>query len=138
MKRTFMLAIFAVVLFSCSHTRPIVEMHTVAGDLVQMIEPQRIGDRADVPVGVNPEHVIGQVKTKDGAIITFVKKPFHEAEIYQNQEAVKEEIKTVLPKRPWYYWPIRVLILIAFLAVVVLIVYLKNLLGPVIGFLKKL
>jgi len=138
MKRIAIIVFICACILSCSHVRPAVEVKTVAGEIVQMIDLQRTGDRADVPVGVNPEHVIAQVKTKEGGMITVVKKPFHDAEIFQNQEAIKEEMKTVLPARPWYYWPVRILIGLAILAGIIFLLYLRGMLSGIIGFLKRI
>lgn len=137
MKRIAIVVFICACILACSHARPIIETKTVAGEIVQQIELERSGSRSDVPAGVDPEHVIAQVKTKEGGMITVVKKPFHDAEIYQNQEAVKEEIQTVLPARPWYYWPVRILIGIAILAGIIFLLYLRGILSGIIAFFKR-
>lgn len=137
MKRIAIIIFICACILSCSHVRPVVETKTVAGEIVQKIDLERTGSRSDVPVGVDPEHVIAQVKTKEGGTITVVKKPFHDAEIYQNQEAVKEAIETFLPSRPWYYWPVRILILVAILAGIIFLLYLRGILSGIMSFFKR-
>lgn len=90
-------------LFGCKSIGPLpVQMKTELGQPVTKTEPQRTGNRANVPAGVKPEDIVAHITTKSGAE-TFVDKRGY---VYQNEQAQKENAKPPdIPKRPWWYWP---------------------------------
>ena len=63
------------------------------------------GSRKATPVEVAPRNVVAEVKTKTGAKVIIVKKPFKEPVMYLNEQAKAEGLTVVQPKDPWWKWP---------------------------------
>ena len=109
--------IIAVVLFlgACAPRilpRP-VETETVSGEKVVKVEPQRTGNRKNVPAGVKPKDVAAHLKTKSGAEAWITK----EGEVFMNEQAEEEGMTVDKPKRSrlWIWISIGVVIVLIIL-----------------------
>ena len=90
MSRSLSLILFLFLLAGCPHNRPVVLTEDRAGNALIMEQIPETGSRKDVPVDVAPRHVIAEIQTPTGGHVIIVKKPFHKAISYSNEEAKKE------------------------------------------------
>ena len=125
-----------MLLFSCAPKfgpHP-VGTKTVAGQPVTMTEPQRTSERKNIPAGVKPTDIAAHVKTKSGAE-TWVDKKGH---VYQNEQAQQENaMPPDIPARPWYFWLLVCIEILAVMGCIVLVLYLRGSLAPLFRFLKR-
>lgn len=104
-----LLGLFLLMITGCKSIMPLpVLMQTELGQPVEKTEPQRTGDRKNVPAGVKPADVVAHMKTKSGAETWIDKK----GNVYQNEQAKKEN--DAPPDRPerswaWAWWTIGIL-----------------------------
>lgn len=98
-----------------------IETETKMGESIIKIEPEKTGDRMDIPVDVKPSEVVAKIETKSGAKVWVVKKKRFlrpaKIEILENKKAVQEQIKIDAPKKSyaWLYWLIGVPALLIFM-----------------------
>lgn len=124
MKKIMYLAscITLLFLFSCGGKKLIqqvlpIETETKLGESIIKIEPEKTGERMDIPVGVKPSEVVAKIETKSGAKIWVVKKKRFlkpaKIEILENKKAVAEGIKIDSPQKSykWLYWTIGIIVL---------------------------
>ena len=123
MKKIIALIILLLFLISCSAKKHIqsilpIETETKMGESIIKIEPEKTGERADIPVGVKPSEVVAKIETKTGAKVWVVKKKRFlrpaKVEILENKKAVAEGIKIDSPQKSykWLYITIGIIVLL--------------------------
>ncbi len=138
----------ALFLISCSAALKLpVEVPSRSGEVFQKKELERTGSRKDVPADKKPRDVVSQSSlTHAGGnvgriVITQGFWPWSAVFVYTNCANCHADASKLLtveqPKRPWYFWPAWVLSGLAAIAVVIFGSYLRGLLSPLIGFLKR-
>jgi hypothetical protein len=130
------LCAFAVIsAFGC-HSAIIhpISTKTELGQPVTMTEPQRTGDPKNIPAGVKRKDIKAHWKTKSGAENWVDKK----GNVYQNEQAQQENATPPdIPARPWYFWPAWGLAFFLTGALIILLLYLRGLLAPVLKLFKR-
>lgn len=110
-------------LFSCSARKHIetilpVETETKKGETIIKIEPQKTGDRTDIPVDVKPSEIVAKIETKTGGKVWIVKKKRillpDKVEVFENKQAQTEQIKIDKPKKSytWFYRTVGIIVLL--------------------------
>lgn len=95
-----------------------IETETKMGESIIKIEPEKTGERMDIPVGVKPSEVVAKIETKSGAKVWIVKKKRFlkpaKIEILENKKAVAEGIKIDSPQKSykWLYVTIGIIVLL--------------------------
>jgi len=95
-----------------------VETETKTGEVIEKIEPAKTGERTDVPVDVKPSEVVAKIETKTGGKVWIVKKKRFlqpaKIQVYENKQAVKEQIKINKPEKSykWLYIIIGIIVLL--------------------------
>ena len=112
-----------LLLVSCSAKKHIqailpVETETKTGEAIIKIEPEKTGERMDVPVDVKPSEIVAKIETATGGKVWIVKKKRFlkpaKIEIFKNKQAQKENIKIDKPKKSykWLYVLIGIIVLL--------------------------
>lgn len=98
-------ALLALVMGCRTITPPVTITQDRAHETLYASEIPETGSRKATPVEVAPRNVVAEVKTKTGAKVIIVKKPFKEPVMYLNEQAKAEGLTVVQPKDPWWKWP---------------------------------
>jgi len=115
--------IILLLAFGCSAKKHIqailpIEAETKTGEAIIKVEPEKTGERMDVPVGVKPSEIVAKIETKSGAKVWVVKKKRFlkpaKIEVYENKKAVAESMKIDKPKKSyaWLYITIGIIVLL--------------------------
>jgi hypothetical protein len=128
---------------------PEIQTQTKAGETITETPIQRTADKNDVPPGDGKLLVIIPTMTESGELAkTYItQEPFNplhpfrqRLKVRQNAAAKKASPATggaVLPKIPWYHWPLVYIEWISLLACIIGLLYLRGLLAPVIRLFKR-
>ena len=140
-----------IILSGCAGKHaPLIQAETKAGDIITQTEIQRTADKNDIPAVDGTLLAIVETTTATGetAKTYLVQKKFDllhpfkkRTKAYQNDAAKKASPATggaVLPELPWYHWPLIWMEWFALIACIIVILYLKGLLTPVMTFFKGL
>ena len=146
--RAFGVTVFVLLLLAaCGPAmRPTILTENKAGEVLQMKEVEKTGDRADIPQGEKEKDVVTTSWTHAGgnvAKVTTAKKGlFGKRQVYYNcsnchkQSLDQLGVKTEQPKRSWYHWPLITLEALALVACIAALLYLRGLLAPVLTVIK--
>jgi hypothetical protein len=150
--KKFLLVLFTIFLLTACAPKlvPETQTRTRAGETIVAARVQRTADKNDAPAGDGKLLAIIETKTASGEIAKsyITQEPFNplhplreRTRIYQNEAAKQSAPATggvVLPKFPWYHWPLICFEWFAVVAGIVALLYLRGLLAPVIASLKGL
>ena len=123
MKRIAAIIILLLFIVSCSAKKHIqailpVETETKTGEAIVKVEPEKTGERMDIPVGVKPSEVVAKIESASGAKVWVVKKKRFlkpaKFEVFENKKAQTEGIKIDKPKKSyaWLWWTIGGIVLL--------------------------
>lgn len=156
---TFFLFAAGLGISGCAKQHPVFGS-MAAGSPVEIVTPERTMDRKNVPAGVDPDTVTAHISGPAGDEIWIVKKkPWSSPTVYHSvtsspastgsttlaSSSAATPMTIDIAKRSWYYWPLRVMVVIVVLLAIAVALYLKGIassmlgwIGPIIELIKKL
>lgn len=121
-------ALLALLLGCHPAVLPVTITRDRAGETLYASKVPETGSRKETPVEVAPRNVVAEVKTKTGAKVVLVKKPFKEPVMYMNEQARAEGLTITRPKDPWWKWPAIIIIAMGISTVLYFIDKIKSIL----------